>query len=105
MKKPDTVFLSGYSQVPKGTSLWEKGNLFGVMLEIDRKTHIIVDSDSTFLTRLARDYLSGILNGKNFLDEFDDILALVKDNMFMPTANSIITALKKAHQRYIDSIK
>ena len=105
MKNISTTFVSGYAQAPKGTSLWESGSLFGIMLEIDKETHKIVNADCTFVTKLARDYLSKLIVGEDFLNDFDNIVISIKSNMFIPTTNTIIVAIKIAHQRYLDSIK
>lgn len=99
-----TVFISGYAQVPRGTKLSEDGSLVGVMLEIDRETHTIVNAECTFVTNLAKDYFSRLLVGMDFMNQLNEIIDRIKNNMYIPSINSIIVALRIAHQRYTDSI-
>ncbi|WIV13979.1 DUF3870 domain-containing protein [Proteiniborus sp. MB09-C3] len=99
-----TVFISAYSQAPKGTKLSENGQTLGVMLEIRRDSHIIVDFECTFITDLAKNYCKKLVVGTNFKEDFEDMLESIEGNMIIPSVNALIVALKIAHQRYIDTI-
>ena len=99
-----TIFVTGYAQAPKGTRLFDAGHTIGVMLEIEKKTHIIVNADCTFVTDLARDYFKRLIVGYNLLDDIETIIELVKVHIFIPSTQSMIVALRITHQRYVDSI-
>lgn len=103
MRKLDTVFVTGYSQAPKGTKLFQDGALIGVMLEVDRTTNRIVNAECTFITHAAQDYFKRMMNGFDFKNELDEIVQTVEANMFIPSTQSIIVAIKIAHQRYMDN--
>ena len=103
MKKLDTVFVSGYSQAPKGTKLFQDGALIGVMFEVNRITNIIENSECTFITHAAQDYFKRMMNGFNFKDELDEIVKTVEENLFIPSTQSVIVAIKIAQQRYMDN--
>lgn len=105
MRELKTVFLTGYAQAPKGTHLFEMGSTIGVMLEVDRETHLVVDIESTFVTDLANDYFKRVLVGFNFKSQLNEMIESIEHNMFIPSASSLIVALKIAHQRYMDTIK
>lgn len=100
----DTVFVSGYTQAPKGTKLFELGATLGVFFEIDRKTHLIVDAECTFVTSLAKNYFKRLLIDFNFKDDLFEMIETIEENLFIPSTKSIIVAVRIAHQRYIDSI-
>lgn len=104
MTKQNTVFVSGYTQAPKGTKLHEVGSILGVMLEINRENHIIVDAECTFYSQLGKNYFKKLMIGYNFRDELDKIIEAIEANLLIPTANSIIVALKITHQRYMDNL-
>lgn len=104
MKCMPTVFVSGYSQAPKGTKLSERGQIIGVMLEIDRSNHTIVDSECTFITGLAQKYYKSLVINLNFLDDFDDLLETIEYNLLIPSVHALTVALKIAHQRYLDAV-
>lgn len=104
MKKLDTVFVTGYSQAPKGTKLFENGALLGVMFEITRDTHFIIRADSTFVTEAARDYFNKMMVGFNFETDLEEMIKTVEANLFIPSTQSVIVAIKIAHQRYSDNM-
>lgn len=105
MRELNTVFVSGYTQAPKGTKLFEAGSTIGVMLEVDRKSNQIVDVECTFVTQLAKNYLKKLMIGYNLHDDLDEMIETIEHNLFIPSTQSIIVALKIAHQRYMDSVK
>ncbi len=102
--KMKSVFVSGYTQAPKGTTLFESAHTLGVMLEIDRESHKIISAECTFITKLAQEYFSKLLVGFNFAEDIDEIIGTIKDNLIIPSANSIIVAVNVANQRYMDSL-
>lgn len=103
MRKLDTVFVSGYSQAPKGTKLFQDGALIGVMFEVNRETHTIVNAECTFITHAAQDFFKRMMIGFDLKNELDEMVKTVEANMFIPSTQSIIVAIKIAHQRYMDS--
>lgn len=100
----NTIFLSGYAQVPKGTNL-SNSVTFGVMFEIEKQTNKIVDVDSTFVTELAKDYLRRLIVGYNFETQFDEIIQIIDDHFYIPSISSVEMAFKVAHQRFLDNLK
>lgn len=105
MKTMSTIFVSGYSQSPKGTKMAEKGQIVGVMLEIDRNSNIIVDAEATFITDLAKDYFKRLAVGVNFVTEIDEFIASVDENFFIPSSNALGVAISIAYQRYKDALE
>lgn len=104
MKLMPTIFVSAYSQAPKGTKLSEHGQIIGVMLEIDRKTHNIIDTECTFITSLAQNYYRRLIIGYNFKTEIDEIIKTIEANFIIPSTHALVVALRIAHQRYMDTL-
>ncbi len=100
---PDkTVLVSGYAQAPKGTGLSELMTWIGVVLEIDCKTHSIVDADGTFVTRLARDFFRRQVVGYCLNDGLDGLLESIRTHYNTPSRSSLQVALRAAFQRYVE---
>ena len=104
MKRMSTVFVSAYSQAPKGTKMSEQGQIIGIMLEIDRKSHIIVDAECTFITSIAKSYFRKLIVGFNFRTDIDEIIASVEENFLIPSSHALVVALRTAYQRYVDML-
>lgn len=104
MKELNTLFVSGYTQAPKGTKMHESGSTVGVMFEIDKRSHHIVDAECTFITKLAQEYFKKIMIGYNFKDDLEEIITALETHMYIPSIGSIIVAIRIAHQRYMDSV-
>lgn len=100
----DTILLTAYSKAPQGTAMYERFKYSGLVMEIEKETHIIRNVEFTFVTSLAQDFFSRLLVGMNFYTQFEEIIAHVKEHYFAPSQQSILVALKNAHQRYCDEI-
>ncbi|PID01776.1 hypothetical protein CSV67_11920 [Sporosarcina sp. P2] len=101
----DTILVTAYSKAPQGSAMYERFKHAGLVMEIDKETHRIVDVEFTFITSLASSYFSKLLVGSNFYDELDEIIERIKKNFIAPSQQSVIVALKNAHQRYCDEIE
>lgn len=98
----DTVLLTAYAKAPKGTPMYEQYKYSGLVLEVDRKTHLIKDVEVTFITELAQDYFRRLMIGIDFSKDLDIAIEKIKKSYFAPSQQSIIVALKIAYQRYWD---
>lgn len=96
--------MTAYAKAPQGTSMHELYKHAGIVLEIEKETHIIVDAEFTFVTILAQKYFKTLLIGYDFSTPLDDLILRVKDHYLAPSTDSVIVALKSAHQRYNDSL-
>lgn len=101
----DTVLVTAYAKAPQQTAYYEIYKYVGVVLEIDIKTHIVVDASATFMTPTAQNYFSRLVVGTNFEEEISGLLERVKKHYLAPSQNSLLVALKVAHQRYADSLR
>lgn len=101
----NTILVTGYAKAPQGTPMHEMFKYSGVVLEIDPKTHKIVDVEISFITKLAQDFFNRLLVGMEFAENIEPIVKKIQEYYYAPSQQSIIVALKVAHQRYWDEVK
>ncbi len=100
--KMDTIIVTAYAKAPQNTGYYETNKYVGVVLEIDKKTEVIVDASITFMTETAINYFKRLVIGTNMAVGIPQLLEDVRSQYFAPSTQSLITALKTAHQRYCD---
>ncbi|MFD0944651.1 DUF3870 domain-containing protein [Savagea faecisuis] len=100
----DTILITAYSRAPQGTAMYEKFKHSGIVLEIEKETHKIVNAEFTFITEVAKQFFSKLLVGFNFYEELDLIIKRINEHYYAPSQQSVLVALKIAHQRYVDDV-
>lgn len=100
----DTILITAYSRAPQGTAMYEKFKHSGIVLEIEKETHKIVNAEFTFITEVAKQFFSKLLVGFNFYEELDLIIKRINKHYYAPSQQSVLVALKIAHQRYVDDV-
>ncbi|MCA1024619.1 MULTISPECIES: DUF3870 domain-containing protein [Cytobacillus] len=98
-----TAFLTAYAKAPQNTPMYENNKQIGIMLEINKQSHTIVNVDSTFMTGLAKDYLKRMIIGTDFSIDISDLILDIEMNCIIPSQQALIVALKVAHQKYRDT--
>lgn len=98
-----TLIVTAYSKAPQNTTMYENNKFMGIVLEINKETHVIVNAEATLITQVAKDYFKRLLVGVNFKEDITPVLESIKENYLAPSQNSMIVALKVAHQRYLDN--
>ncbi len=104
MKPLTTVLVTAYAKAPQGTAMYESYKHIGVVLEIDCKTHQVVQAEVTVLTHLAQRFFNDLLIGIDFTEPLEDVCAVIKKHYLAPSTGSVIVALKNAQKRYVESI-
>lgn len=105
MNELSTVLVTAYSKAPQGTSMYEIYKHAGIVLEIEKDTHKIVDAEFTFVTGLAQNYFKRLLIGFDFSQDISILIKHINQHYFAPSTNSVAVALKFAQQRYLENIK
>ncbi|OLO42206.1 hypothetical protein BTR23_03000 [Alkalihalophilus pseudofirmus] len=98
----DTILVTGYAKAPQGSAMYEKYKYSGIVLEINKKTHIIENVEFTFITNLAKDYIKRLMVGYDLSKGLDEIINKIESNYIAPSTNSVIVALKAAYKRYLE---
>lgn len=105
MEPLSTILVTAYAKAPQGTSMYEVYKYSGLILEINKDNHEIVDSEFTFVTELAQNYFKKMLKGHNLIYNTDDIINIVNEHYVAPSSSSIIVCLKSAKKRYLEHIE
>lgn len=98
-----TVFISAYAKAPQNTVMYENNKQIGVMLEIHKQNHIVVNADATFITALTKDYLKRVVIGVDFSKDISPLLKGIEQDFLIQSQGALIVALKVAHQKYHDN--
>lgn len=100
--KPTTVLVTGYAPAPKGTAMYEVHKYAGIVLEIDLETEVILNAEFTFVTDLAKSFVTRLVQGYDLHDGTDGLLDLVSAYYVAPSTDAVKMAIKVAAQRYND---
>ena len=100
-----TILLTGYAPAPKGTVMQEKQRLFGVVLEVDLRTHRIVNADVPGVTDLSRDFFKRVAIGYNMSEGVGPLCDKVRARYWTSSTDSLIACLKLIAQRYEEGLK
>ncbi len=100
--KLNSIIVTAYAKAPQDTGYYETNKYVGVVLEIDKKTEIIVDASVTFVTPTATNYFKRLVVGTNMATGIPQLIEDVRNQYFAPSTQSLIMALKTASQRYYD---
>jgi hypothetical protein len=99
-----TVLITAYAKAPQNTSMYENNKYAGLVLEVHKESHIIINAEFTFLTNLAKNYFNRMIIGYDFSKDITPLIEEITSDFLAPSQQAIIVALKVAHQRYHDSL-
>lgn len=105
VEKLETVLVTGYSKAPQGTSMYEIYKHAGIVLEINFKTHTIIDVEFTFVANLTKQYFKKLFIGYELAQGIEPLIKRIKDHYFAPSQQAVIVALQSAVQRYWDYVE
>ncbi|WP_134702784.1 DUF3870 domain-containing protein [Ammoniphilus sp. YIM 78166] len=103
MKTQDTILVTGFAQVPKGTTLYEIYKTMAVAMVINLKTEVIEDAEFTCTTDLMNYYLSDLVKGYDLKQGINPLLDTVKKHCIIPSQGALVQALRSAWDRYQES--
>lgn len=100
-----TILLTGYAPAPKGTVMQEKQRLFGVILEVDLRTHRIVDADVPGVTDLSRDFFKRIALGYDLSNGVEELCEKIRARYWATSTDSLVACLRLINQRYEEGMR
>ncbi len=95
-----TSIFVGHAKPPANTVSGQMYTILSVVCEVDMDTGIIVSTEYTVATDLAKDYLDRLMSGRNLRDEEDAIVADLEQCYFSGTQKAIIQAFRDMAKRY-----
>lgn len=98
-----TVLVTGFAQVPRGTTLYEHYKTVGLVCVIDIETEVINEAEFTFVAGLTNRYLASLLQGYCLKEGINPLLDKVRKHCLMPSQGAIIQAIRSAWDRYQES--
>ncbi len=97
----ETIIVGGYAQFPEGITGHEVFGVLGMGLEVDAKTGEIVGCDASFVTEQPRDFLRGVVIGKNIeKNGIQEAVEEINRRYFARGKKAIISALYDASNNY-----
>lgn len=102
---PNTILVTGFAQLPKGTTMYEQYKVIGVALLIDLDTSEILDSDITFVAELPNRFVKSIITRYYLNQGLDPLIDELKGRFKTPSQGAVIQALRAAYDRYIENFK
>lgn len=100
---PNTVMVSGFAQLPKGTTLYERYKIVGVVFVIDLDTSQIIDCDFTFVADLTNRFLVSIVRGYYLNQGLEPLLSEIRKRCQLPSQGAVIQAIRSCYDRYVES--
>jgi len=102
--KPKTILLTAYAKAPTGTSMYEVYKHVGIVLEVDPRTHRILDAEFTFVTELAQRFFRSLVIGYDLSQGVEGLVRLVEERYWAPSQKALVMALRSAYQRYAERV-
>ena len=99
----NSVLVTAYAKAPQNTIIYEQNKNIGIVLEIDKASHIVINAEIMFVTNLAKDYFRRLILGTDFSKDLNNLLNNIETDLLIPSQQAVIVAIKIAHQRYLDS--
>lgn len=100
--KSNTVLCVGYARLPEGMTAEVIFKIFGVGLEVDLQSKIIIRAQTTSDTGLGDDFLVSIFINKNIEAEMKDILDEINRRYRGHGSKAIVAATKRAYAEYLN---
>ena len=99
--EPDTILCVGYARLPEGTTMEVLYKVFGVGLEIEAQSGIIVKAQTTCATILGNEFLTDMFINKNIETDIKDILNQISKRYRGNGSKAILAATRKAYAEYL----
>lgn len=99
--EPDTILCIGYARLPEGTTMAALYKVFGLGFEVDPQSGIIVEAQTTSVTKLGNEFLTRFFVNKNIETDFKDILEKIGKSYRATGSRAILAAAQKAYNEYL----
>lgn len=97
----ETIFFTGYAKLPSNITAEKLYEVIAVGVEVDPKTGIIVDSDVTLATDVAKTFFRKLTNGYNLSEGIDGLTKRFEMRYFGSARKAIITGLKIMYEKWL----
>jgi len=102
---PNTILVTGFAQLPKGTTMYEQYKIIGAALLINLDTTQIIEAELTFIADLPNKFLNSIIEGYYLNQGVDPLFEEIKKRFGTPSQGAVLQAIRSAYDRYIENFK
>lgn len=103
---PDnSIVITGFAQLPQGTTLYEAYKIIGVVWVVDTDTSRVIDVSFTFVAELTNRFLSHLVRGYDLGQGLEPLLATIRRRCKMTSAGAVIQAIRSCYDRYLDAMQ
>ncbi|KAA9027050.1 DUF3870 domain-containing protein [Niallia endozanthoxylica] len=103
MVSNNTILTTGFAQLPKGTTQYEKYQSLAVVLVINVETEVIEDVEFTFIADLTNYYLTSLVRGYDLKQGINPLIEILRSRVLIPSQGAVIQSIKSAWDRYKES--
>ncbi|MDN5347077.1 MAG: hypothetical protein PWP65_641 [Clostridia bacterium] len=100
-KHENTVFITGYGQIPSNVPSYHLYKVVVVGVEIDLESGLIIDAYCTLATPLARRLICSILRGRKLPEEVPAIIKEIEKRYIAYSQKAVIFAVKELNKRFL----
>ncbi len=93
------ILITGYAKLPQGITAKELYSVIAVGLIVEKNSGVIIDSDCSLATALAKDFVKKILVGTN-INDVEAIEKKFKKYYYGSARKAIISATKTCAEKY-----
>lgn len=97
----NSILVTGYASLPDTEGLGER-HVFGLALEVDPRSDVILRAECTCQFNLGRDWVSSLLVGKSLTQHLELLATQLETRAALPAQKSMVRSLYNAHNRYRD---
>ncbi|HHU6751062.1 TPA: DUF3870 domain-containing protein [Staphylococcus pseudintermedius] len=100
MGENNTILVTGFAQLPKGTPLYELHRHIACVLEIDVDTGIIKDASFNFILSTTNQFLSNLVIGYCLHDGIVQLSQMIKAKFISGEQKALIQSISACFDRY-----
>ncbi|MTI68293.1 MAG: DUF3870 domain-containing protein [Firmicutes bacterium] len=97
--KREKLFLTGYAKLPEGITAWELYKVIGVGMTVDKETGKILETECTFATEMAKNFINDLVVGKN-INCVHEIEEELEKYYYGSAKKPIISAIRSCSNKY-----
>jgi hypothetical protein len=93
------IVVAGYGKFPQNTSAESLHSVLALVVRVNTQTHIVEDVSTTLLTRVADEFIRGLLCGTNLLED-DGFVTRFQESYFGHADRGVVAAFRDLAKRY-----
>ena len=96
-----TAVYVGHARAPSNSVTGQISKIIQVVMEIDKDTGDIVRADVNLVSGVSRDFVVGMLVGRNLMGEVGAIVKAIEHDYHSASQKAVVQALHDLYQQYM----